>query len=126
MKILITGASSGIGKDMAKILAKPENSLVLVARDMEKLENVDMIKKIYEVEFENIDKIIKKSNKEIKDYLKIINLEKVIGESNTPNELREIFKNIEDNYNIKITKYNEEMYKKGFIDGINLIINCIK
>ena len=40
MKILITGASSGIGKDMAKILAKPENSLVLVARDMEKLKNV--------------------------------------------------------------------------------------
>ena len=40
MKILITGASSGIGKDMAKILAKPENSLVLVARDIEKLENV--------------------------------------------------------------------------------------
>ena len=93
---------------------------------MEKLENVDMIKKIYEVELENIDKIIKKANKEIKDYLKTINLEKVIGESNTPNELREIFKNIEDNYNIKITKYNEEMYKKGFIDGINLMINCIK
>ena len=93
---------------------------------MEKLENIDMIKKIYEVELENIDKIIKKSNKEIKDYLKTINLEKVIGESNTPNELREIFKNIEDNYNIKITKYNEEMYKKGFIDGINLMINCIK
>ena len=93
---------------------------------MEKLENVDMIKKIYEVELENIDKIIKKSNKEIKDYLKIINLEKVIGESDNPNELREIFKNIEDNYNIKITKYNEEMYKKGFIDGMNLIINCIK
>ena len=93
---------------------------------MEKLENIDMIKKIYEVELENIDKIIKKSNKEIKDYLKTINLEKVIGESNTPNELRKIFKDIEDNYNIKITKYNEEMYKKGFIDGINLIINCIK
>ena len=92
----------------------------------ESIENVDIIKKIYEVEFENIDKIIKKANKEIKDYLKIINLEKVIGESNTPNELRKIFKDIEDNYNIKITKYNEEMYKKGFIDGINLIINCIK
>ena len=93
---------------------------------MEKLENIDMIKKIYEVEFENIDKIIKKANKEIKDYLKTINLEKVIGESNTPNELRKILKDIEDNYNIKITKYNEEMYKKGFIDGINLMINCIK
>ena len=92
----------------------------------EKLNNKDMIRKIYLSEEENIDKIIKKSNKEIKDYLKTINLEKVIGESDTPNELREIFKDIEDNYNIKITKYNEEMYKKGFIDGVKLILNCLK
>lgn len=92
----------------------------------EKLNNKDMIRQIYLSEEENIDKIIKKSNKEIKDYLKIINLEKVIGESDTPNELREIFKNIEDNYNTKITKYNEEMYKKGFIDGVNLMLNCLK
>lgn len=33
---------------------------------------------------------------------------------------------IEDNYNIKITKYNKEMYKQGFIDGVNLMINCLK
>ena len=39
---------------------------------------------------------------------------------------REIFKKIEDNYNIKITKYNEEIYKKGFIDGVNLMLNCLK
>lgn len=32
---------------------------------------------------------------------------------------------IEDNYNIKITKYNKEMYKQGFIDGVNLIINYL-
>lgn len=38
MKILITGASSGMGKDMAKILSRKGNDLVLVARDMEKLE----------------------------------------------------------------------------------------
>ena len=37
MKILITGGSSGIGKDMAKILAKKENELVIVARDENKL-----------------------------------------------------------------------------------------
>ena len=37
MKILITGASSGIGKDMAKMLGNKENELVLVARDEEKL-----------------------------------------------------------------------------------------
>lgn len=38
MKALITGASSGIGKDMAKILNQKGYNLVLVARDMEKLE----------------------------------------------------------------------------------------
>ena len=94
--------------------------------ESEKINNKDMIRKIYEREEEEIDQIIKKANKEIKDYLNIINLEKVIGESENPNELREIFKKIEDNYNIKITKYNEEIYKKGFIDGVNLMLNCLK
>ena len=38
MKALITVASSGIGKDMAKILNQKGYNLVLVARDIEKLE----------------------------------------------------------------------------------------
>ena len=38
MKALITGASSGIGKDMAKILNQKGYNLVLVAIDIEKLE----------------------------------------------------------------------------------------
>lgn len=38
MKVLITGASSGIGKDMAKFLGNKDNKLVLVARDTQKLE----------------------------------------------------------------------------------------
>lgn len=37
MKILITGASSGIGKDMARIMAEKKNELVLVARNEEEL-----------------------------------------------------------------------------------------
>ena len=40
MKALITGASSGIGRDMAKILSKKGYDLVLVARDEEKLQEV--------------------------------------------------------------------------------------
>ena len=40
MKVLITGASSGIGRDMARILAKKADELVLVARDVTKLEKL--------------------------------------------------------------------------------------
>lgn len=40
MRILITGASSGIGRDMARALCNNENELVLVARDEAKLRDV--------------------------------------------------------------------------------------
>lgn len=76
----------------------------------EKLKEKDIIEIIYKSQEEQIDKIIKKANKEIKEELKTINKEAAI----------------EDNYNIKITKYNKEMYKQGFIDGVNLMINCLK
>ena len=40
MKALITGASSGIGLDMAKYLARGKHELILVARNKEKLEEI--------------------------------------------------------------------------------------
>lgn len=76
--------------------------------------NKDMIKLIYEAQSEEIDKIIKKVNLELKGKLQEVNLDE------------ETFCKIEENYNIKISKYNEEIYKKGFIDGFNTILNCIK
>lgn len=78
--------------------------------NQENLKEKDIIEIIYNSQEEQIDKIIKKVNKEIKEELKTINKEAAI----------------EDNYNIKITKYNKEMYKQGFIDGVNLMINCLK
>ena len=40
MKVLITGASSGIGADMARVFAKKQDELILVARREEKLEQL--------------------------------------------------------------------------------------
>jgi len=40
MKVLITGASSGIGRDMARTFSEKGYDLVLVARDENKLNNV--------------------------------------------------------------------------------------
>ena len=40
MKALVTGASSGIGKDFAKILSQNYDELILVARDEKRLEQV--------------------------------------------------------------------------------------
>ena len=48
MIALITGASSGIGRDMAKILAKKKYDVILVARSKDKLES---LKKEIEEEF---------------------------------------------------------------------------
>lgn len=90
------------------------------------LKNKDLIQLLYYMQEETIDNIIKKCNIEIKDELKTINLEKVVGNSENPRELREIFNDIEENYNIKISKYNEELYKTGFIDGANLMINLLQ
>ena len=78
------------------------------------INNKDMIKLIYEAQSEEIDKIIKKVNLELNGKLQEVKLDE------------ETFCKIEENYNIKISKYNEEIYKKGFIDGFNTILNCIK
>lgn len=90
------------------------------------LENKDIINLFFKSNNELIDKIIIETNKKIEDQLNIINTENVLKNSKNPNELKEVFNKIEDNYNIKITRYNEELYKKGFIDGVNLILNCLE
>ncbi len=89
------------------------------------LKEKNMINILYQVQDEKIDEILKKTDKKLNDKLKKINFKEIEDDSNCEQELKEILNKIEDNYNIKITEYNKEMYKQGFIDGVNLILNCL-
>ena len=100
MKALITGASSGIGRDMARELSKKGYDLVLVARDLEKLKevkkeleakieivcmdisNVDNCKKLYE-QYKDIDILINNAGFGDCGYFYKTNLEKEISMINT-------------------------------------------
>ena len=84
-----------------------------------------MINIIYQIQDEKIDEILKTTDKKLNDKLKQINFKEIKEDSNCKKTLMEILNKIEDNYNIKITEYNKEMYKQGFIDGVNLILNCL-
>ena len=100
MKALITGASSGIGRDMAKELSKKGYDLVLVARDLDKLNevkqeletkieivcmdisNIDNCKKLYE-QYKDIDILINNAGFGDCGYFYKTNLEKEISMINT-------------------------------------------
>ena len=69
MKILITGASSGIGKDMAKVLNKKGNELILIAKNKEKLEKVkEELEKTNNAKIQIISKDISKEENCIEIY----------------------------------------------------------
>lgn len=78
MKALITGASSGIGKDMAIILANKGYELVLVARDEKKLEEVkNELSQITKVEIISKDLSDEENCKEI--YKEVENVDLLIN-----------------------------------------------
>lgn len=91
----------------------------------EKIFNKDMIEKIYYAQEKELDKIIKETNKIIKDKIKDIDTRK-IEESENSQEIKKILETIEENYSIKISNYIKTFYKQGFEDGVNLIINCLR
>lgn len=94
------------------------------------IEIKDLIENFYNSEYENLDKIIIKCEKseKMKELRKSEeNLWKEFKEKNKiENEILSSTKEkIENNENKRLSIYNKMMYKQGFIDGINLLINCI-
>ena len=94
--------------------------------DLKEFKSENMINTIYQAQVEKIDKILKKTDENLKDRLKMIDFERIVNDSNYGKELKEVFNKIEDNYNMRITEYNKEIYKQGFIDAVNLLLNCLK
>ena len=75
MKALITGASSGIGKDMARTLAQKGYELTLVARDEKKLEETKKeLEKITKTEIISMDLSSEENCKELHKQVKDIDI----------------------------------------------------
>ena len=94
------------------------------------IELKDLLDNFYNSEYENLDKIIIKCEKTKKmEKLKILkqNTWKEFEEKTKINNamLSNIKEIIENNENKRLSIYNKIMYKQGFVDGINLLINCI-
>ena len=90
---------------------------------MESKEN--MVEKIYKSRYEILDKIIIEKIKEKKN--KFIKIEEIeINQESIKKQVENLIKNIEENNNIKNSIIMQEMYKQGFIYGVNLIMECKK
>ena len=75
MKVLITGASSGIGKDMARVMAKQADELVLVARNVNKLEEIKKeLEKDAKIEIISKDLSIEENCKEIHNQVQNVDI----------------------------------------------------
>ena len=61
MRVLITGASSGLGRDFAFKLAEEKCDLILVSRDINKLESIQSKIKNVDVKIESLDLSVKQN-----------------------------------------------------------------
>ncbi len=85
--------------------------------------NLDLIDKIYIMQEEELDKIIRIKTQEIEKEFNYDEIEELLKENK---DSKKILSKIEEKYNKKTGILIEEFYKKGFKDGVNLIINCFK
>ena len=91
-----------------------------------KIEYENIIKNLYNSREEKIDEIIKSLEKNIKNEIKEVSIEELIDKIDDIEGLKKIYEKIQNNYEIKISKYCEAIYEQGIKDGVNFMINCIK
>ena len=94
---------------------------------MEKEKIETTIEKIYEIKYEILDQKVTQKLKENKYRLKKTDEYKIMDEIKEKllrKQLEQLLKEIEENNSIKNSIIMKEMYKQGFIDGVNLIIDC--
>ena len=85
-----------------------------------------MIDNIYELKFEELDSKIRARLAENRSKFKPTNKEKLtekIKENTLRMELERYTKSVEENNNVKTEIIMKEMYKQGFIDGSNLMMD---
>ena len=114
---------NNIIKEYERYIKDKKGGMVM---NLENFEEKDMINMIYQAQEEKIDEILKNVDKKLKDQLEVIASERIIEDSYCAEQAKEILNKIEENYNIKITEYNKEIYKKGFMDGVNMLLNCLR
>ena len=91
-----------------------------------KSENIKnkLLEKIYLSQEEKIDEIIKEAKNELNNKLIKTNKEIILEKYNNK-ELNDLINKIEENNNIKISYLSKKIYKQGFIDGVNLLLECL-
>ena len=121
MKVLITGASSGIGRDLARAFAKRGYDLVLIARNEERLNNIkNELENMVNIETELVD--VSSLENCVNIYNKYTNIDILVNnagfgecgyfdKTNLDKEMNMIDTNIKA-YHILMKLYLENMIKK--------------
>ena len=91
MIALVTGASSGIGRDIARELAKRGYNIIAVARGKEALEN---LKEELKKEYKELEDILKTPWAKLRGNQKGISMQKTHGDKETLYFLLEVIKSV--------------------------------
>ena len=88
----------------------------------EKLNKNNMINKIYELRSEELAQ--EKLDKETKTKDKFLDIVENVTDTNLKQELKSEYLKTDDEFGIECGRLIKKYYASGFMDGVNLIIEC--